>query len=58
MKNTFIKSSDPATIAKLKKLGFSIFSEDGGIVTFINKDGVRLDFAAGDKVVYTNKVSV
>ncbi len=58
MNMNFIKTSDPNAIAKLKKLGFSVFSEEGDMVTFINKDGVKVDFSAGEKIIYTNKVSV
>lgn len=58
MNKNFIMTSDRETAAKLKKLGFSVVSENKGIITFVNKTDVPVDFSAGEKVVYTNKVSL
>lgn len=56
MNNNFIKCSDAETIAKLKRLGFSIVSESNGITTFVNDKSIPVNFSAGDKIVYTNKI--
>ena len=58
MKKNFLMTSDPETAAKLKKLGFSIISESNGITTFLNDNSIPAKFSTGDKVVYTNKISV
>ena len=56
MNNNFIKCSDADTIAKLKKLGFSVVSEGNGITTFLNDKSIPVRFSTGEKVVYTNKI--
>ena len=56
MNNNFIKCSDADTVAKLKKLGFSIVSESNGITTFLNDKSIPVKFSAGEKVLFTNKI--
>lgn len=58
MNKNFIMTSDPETATKLKKLGFSIISESNGFTTFLNDHSIPVKFSAGDKLVYTNKLSV
>lgn len=57
MKQTFIKTSDPDMVAKLKALGFIVVSEQGGITTFLNDVSITQTFA-NDPVVYSDKLEM
>lgn len=58
MKNNFIKCSDAETIARLKEAGFSVVSEQNGVVTFLNNRPLPLNFTAEKKLVFSDKLEL
>lgn len=58
MNTTFIRSSDPSTIKRLKELGYIVLSEDGKFVTFLNDPSKMKNFSKNEKLVFTNKMEL
>lgn len=58
MSKNFIRCSDAETIAKMKNLGFIVYSEKNGVTTFINEQSKPLGFEEQKNILYTNKIEV
>lgn len=53
----FLKTQNPTTADKLRKMGFQELNKEGNFFVFINKTG-KLDFANDKTIVYTDKLFI
>lgn len=58
MKQLFIKTRDKETADKLKKLGFQVINESGGMWTFLNDAHIRFNADDNKNAVYSDRIEI
>jgi hypothetical protein len=58
MKQLFIKTRDVETAEELKRLGFKVINESGGMWTFLNDINIRFNADDNKKAVYSDRIEI